>query len=516
MVVVEKEIFINISAGSTRIAITEGEELVELYIELSDQQRMVGNIYKGKVQNVIPGMQAAFIDIGNDVNAFLPFSEIGNPENLGNISISDDDDHEDQPPSKNNSTKNEFDPAKDLKIGDEILIQVIKEPYGGKGPRVTTDISIPGSLLVLVPNSNIIGTSRKISDKYEKRRLRRIVKGFKAQGFGLIVRTIAEGKDQNLIESDFQRSLETWKQMDEHVRVDKAPAIVYQDFSTADQVIRDLFTPEVSKIVVDSKSAYKRLSRYIKEVSPDQLHKLQTHRKKGSIFDQYNVEEQIQKSLRRKVWLKSGAHLVIEQTEAMLVIDVNSGRFIGKKGHEQNSLKINIEAAKEVARQLRLRDIGGLIVIDFIDLHESANKKRVFDELKNALKKDRAKVSLTEFSSFGLLEMTRQRVRLSLLSTVNENCPTCNGLGMIHSKDTILTNIENWLKRFKAKNRDRRLTITMHPDLANYIQESRNKLLKGFMWDNWMLIDMNEDPSLSPDEFKIYSKKRKRDVTSEV
>ncbi len=516
MVTVEKEIFINISAGSTRIAIIESGELVELYVELPDQQRMVGNIYKGKVQNVIPGMQAAFVDIGYKVNAFLPFSEIGNPENMGNISIDDDDDNDLPPRKKGGNQRNGFNPAKDLKINDEILVQVIKEPYGGKGPRVTTDISIPGSLLVMVPNSNIIGTSRKISDKYEKRRLRRIVKQFKPQGFGLIVRTIAEGKDQNLLEADFKRSWEAWKAMDDKVKNQPAPLLVYQDFSTADQVIRDLFTPEISRIVVDSKTAYKRLIRYVKEVSPDQINKLQLHKQKGSIFDQYKIEEQIQKSLRRKVWLKSGAHLVIEQTEAMLVIDVNSGRFIGKKDHEQNSLRINIEAAREVARQLRLRDIGGLIVIDFIDLHDPANRRKVFDEFKIALKKDRARVSLSEFSNFGLLEMTRQRVRLSLLNTVNEECPTCNGLGMIPSKDTVITNIENWLKRFKAKFSDRRLSFIVHPDLAKYIQDNRSKLLKGFMWDNWMIIDLKEDDTLALDEFRVYSKKRKRDVTAEV
>ena len=512
---IEKNIFINIYAGSTRIAITEDEELVELYIELNDQQRMVGNIYKGKVQNVIMGMQAAFIDIGNDINAFLPFSEIGNPENLGNISISEDDEVEEEIPQKKNGHNKTGSPlSKNLKVGDEILVQVIKEPYSGKGPRVTTDISIPGSLLVMVPGSNIIGTSRKISDKYEKRRLRRIVKEFKPPGIGLIIRTISEGKDQSLLEADFNRSWEAWTAIEQTVKSHPAPVIVYQDFSTADQVIRDLFTPEVSSIVVDNKQVFKRIYHYIKEVSPDQVYKLQIHKMKGSIFDQYNIEDQIQKSLRRKVWLKSGAHLVIEQTEAMMVIDVNSGRFIGKKDHEQNSTKINIEAAREVARQLRLRDIGGLIVIDFIDLHESANKKKVFEEFKASLKKDRAKVSLAEFSSFGLLEMTRQRVRLSLLNTVNDPCPMCNGLGMVPSKDTVITNIENWLKRFKAKSKDRRLTITVHPDIAQYLQA--NKLLKGFMWENWMLLDIQEDESLSPDIFQVFSKKRKRDVTSDV
>ncbi|NOZ07626.1 MAG: Rne/Rng family ribonuclease [FCB group bacterium] len=510
-----KEIFINVSAGSTRIAIVEDGKLVELYIELPDQQRMVGNIYKGKIQNVIPGMQAAFVDIGNEINAFLPFSEIGNPENLGNVSLVDDDsDSSAHQPQKLKHT--DFDPGKELKKGDEILVQVIKEPYAGKGPRITTDIAIPGSLLVLVPNSNIIGISRKLSDRYEKRRLRRLVKEIKPDGFGLIVRTIAEGKDRGVIESDFQRVWEKWQELDSTCKKKSAPVLVYQDFATADQVIRDMFTPDIDRILIDSKDVYKRISRFIKDILPDQVSKVQQHKRKGSIFDQHNIEEQIEKSLRRKVWMNSGAHLVIEQTEAMLVIDVNSGRYIGKKDHEHNSLKINLEAAREVARQLRLRDTGGLIVIDFIDLLEAENRRKVYDEFKQSLKKDRAKVSLSEFSTFGLLEMTRERVRLSLLNTVNEECPTCNGLGMIASKETVLTRMENWLKRFRAKANDRRLIITVHSNLAKYINETKNKVIKGFMWENWMLLEIQEDDSLAPDEFRVYSKKRKMDITDEV
>jgi ribonuclease G len=509
-----KEIFINVSAGSTRIAITDSGVLSELFIEQPDHQRMVGNIYKGKVQNVIPGMQAAFVDIGYSINAFLPFSEIGNMENNLAFSI-DDDDEESVQTNKKNSAKKE-NPAVDLKVNDEILIQVIKEPFSGKGPRITTDVSIPGNMMVLVPNANYIGISRKISDKYEKRRLRRIVKNFKPENFGIIVRTIAQGKDQKLLEGDFKRLWDIWEQTNETVVQKNAPVLAYQDFATSDRVIRDLFTSETNRLVIDNKPLFRRVSSYVKETNPTQINKIEYKHKRGSIFDQYKIEDQIDKSLRRKVWLKSGAYLIIEHTEAMVVVDVNSGRFIGKKNHEENSLKINLEAARETARQLRLRDIGGLIVIDFIDLQEPANRKKVYEELKNTLKQDRAKVSLSEFSSFGLLEMTRQRIRLSLLHTVSEECPTCNGLGRISSKDTIITKIENWLKRFRAKAKDRRLVIYLHQNMVDYINETKSKVISGFMWDNWMLIDIQADPQLSLDEFKVYSKKRKKDVTSEV
>ena len=509
----DMEMYINVSAGGTRIALTDTGKLVELHIERADYDRMVGNIYKGKIQNVIPGMQAAFIDIGYESNAFLPFSEIGSPENLVNLSFDDDDDNASK--RKNIVNKN-FNPEKDLSIGNDILVQVIKEPFSGKGPRVTTEVSIPGSLMVLVPNGNYIGISRKIADKYEKRRLRRTVMDFKPENFGLIVRTIAQGKETSLLESDFKRVWDKWQELDHKINKKKSPSLVYKDFTTSDQVVRDLFTPQIKRLVVDDKLLFKRISTYVKDVSPNQVKKLELMKGKDAIFNQNKIEEQIDKSLKRKVWMKSGAHLVIEHTEAMVVIDVNSGRYIGKKDHESNSLKINLEAAREVARQLRLRDIGGLIVIDFIDLQEISNRKKVYNELRTTLMKDKAKVSLAEFSNFGLLEMTRQRIGLNLLHTVSVECPTCNGLGRIESSETTLTRLENWLKRFRVKAKDRRLRITLNPEMVDYIYQTKSKVISGFMWKNWMLIEIQKDSHLPPHKFRVYSKKRREDVTEEV
>ena len=506
-----KEIFINVTAGSTRIAIIENGILNDIFIELPEHQRMVGNIYKGRVQNVIPGMQAAFIDIGHDINAFLPFSEMGNEENMKQFSFSDEADDE-----KVVTKKKKYDPAKDLKKDGEILVQVIKEPFSGKGPRVTTDISLPGSFMVLVPNIDYIGISRKISDKYEKRRLRRIVKEFKPKGFGIIIRTISQGKNTDILKSDFDRLWEQWNKLTTRINKKDAPSLAYDDFATSDQVIRDLFAPDINKIYIDDKPLYKRIYSYVKEVNPEQLGKLELKKGKGYIFDEHNIDEQIEKSLRKKVWLKSGGHLVIEHTEAMVVVDVNSGRFIGKKDHEQNSLKINLEAAREVAHQLRLRDIGGLIVIDFIDLQEEKNRKKVFEELRNCLRKDRAKVSLSEFSNFGLLEMTRQRTRLSLLYTVSDECPECKGLGVVSSYDTTLTNLENWLRRFKSKHRDKRLVVSLNSDVANYITENKSKIIKSMMWSNWTFLTITGDKDISINDFKVFSKKRNEYVTEQV
>ena len=503
-----KEIFINVTAGSTRIAIVENGILNDIYIELPEHQRMVGDIYKGRIQNVIPGMQAAFIDIGHEINAFLPFSEMGNEENLNQFSFSDDSEDE-----KTVKKKQKFNPAEDLKKNDDILVQVIKEPFSGKGPRVTTDISIPGSFMVLVPNIDYIGISRKITDKYEKRRLRRIIKEFKPKGFGIIIRTISQGKNSTLLKSDFDRLWEQWNELTSKINKKQAPSLVYDDFATSDQVIRDLFTPDTNNIYIDDKKLYNRIYKYVKEVNPSQLKKLQLRKSKGYIFEEHNIDEQIKKTLNKKVWLKSGGHLVIEHTEAMVVIDVNSGRFIGKKDHEQNSLKINLEASQEVARQLRLRDIGGLIVIDFIDLQEHKNRKKVFDELRNLLRKDRAKVSLSEFSNFGLLEMTRQRTRLSLLHTVCDECPECNGLGVVASYDTVLTNLENWIRKFKSKNRDKRLIISLNPSVADYINNNKAKIIKGMMWTNWTFLTVEGDHDIKINDFKVFSKKQNKYVT---
>lgn len=509
-----KEIFINVSAGSTRIAIVEDKVLAELHIDIADHKRMVGNIYKGKVQNVIPGMQAAFIDIGSEINSFLPFSEIGNPENLGNLSFDDDDD--DNTSKQKIKTTRKFSPEKDIKINDDILVQVIKEPFAGKGPRVTTDISLPGALLVLVPNQDYIGISRKISDKYEKRRLRRIVRGFKPDNFGVILRTISEGKNEATIKKDFDKAWENWEELNSKNQKNDSPILVFNDLETPNHVIRDLFTEDVNSVLIDSKKMYNKIYSMIKEINPSQIKKIDYHRDKKFIFSKHKIDEQIQKALKAKVWLKSGAHLVIEHTEAMVVIDVNSGRFIGKKAHEQNSLKINLEASREIARQLRLRDIGGLIVIDFIDLEEEKNRKKVYNELKKELMKDRAKVSLAEFSNFGLLEMTRQRIRLDLLHTLYQDCESCLGVGLVPSKDTLLTNIESWLRKFRTKARDKRLIIYLNPELNSFFKETKSSEIRGFMWKNWMLLDFKADPELSKHEFRVFSKKRKKDVTDEV
>lgn len=502
----KKEIYINESMGESRIAIVEDDSLVEVYVEKQDRHRMVGNIYKGIVENVIPGMQAAFVDIGYEVNSFLPFSEIENSAYL-----SDSDEYESRSTSKqkngNSRRKNRTDDkiSVDLKTGQEIYVQVIKEAFAGKGPRVTTEVALPGRLLVLVPGANYIGISKKIWDKYERRRLKKIVSDVRQNGFGVIVRTIAEGKSDELIRKDYQILIDNWEKMEDKSSRSTPPTIVYEDLETASSIIRDLFTPDINKIVIDSKKLYRKLQNYLAEVSPNMTNRLEYYKLKQPLFESMGLEAELDKLLLHKVWLKSGAYLIIEKTEAMVVVDVNSGRFIGKKDHEANSLKINLEATREVARQLRLRDLSGLVVIDFIDMREEDNRRKVYYELRKELRKDRAKVAVSPISEFGLLEMTRQRIRLSLLDSMSEECPTCRGNGRIMSKETLITRIDHWLRRYKTKHRTLRLRLELHPELETYLTKNKKKTLRGLMWQNFVHISIKANAEVSRDEFKFFT-----------
>jgi ribonuclease G len=506
----QKEIFINESMGETRIAIQEDNQLVEVYVEKQDNHRMVGNVYKGKVENVLPGMQAAFVDIGYDLNAFLPFSEIGSDEFI----VEDNDDDSDK---KNKSKSRKYDNIEvDLKKNQEIYVQVIKEPFAGKGPRVTTEVALPGRLLVLVPNANYIGISKKIWDKYERRRLKKIAQKLRQNDLGVIIRTVAEGKSEEHIENDFNQLIENWNQIEYKADRGEAPVLVYEDLETASSVVRDLLTPDVEKIIIDSKRIFKKTQKYLEDVSPSLLDRLELYKLKAPLFESFGIESEIEKLMRPKAWLKSGAYLIIEKTEAMVVVDVNSGRFVGKKLHEENSLKINLEAAREVARQLRLRDLSGLIVIDFIDMKHQDNQKKVYHELRKELRKDRAKVAVAPITEFGLLEMTRQRIRVSLLDSMSDECPSCNGSGRIMSQETLITRLDHWLRRYKGKYRSIRLKLQLHPHNATYLQGEKKHVLRGLMWQNFVHLKIEENIELRQDEFKFFRSKDNKDVTDEM
>ncbi len=499
----QKEIIINSSIGETRIAILEDKKLIELFVEKPERERMVGDIYLGKVVNVVKGMRAAFVDIGQKQDAFLHFSDIG--ESFSTVSAMIDRDEE-------NHVEEEI-PPEQIRVGQEILVQIIKEPISTKGSRLTTQVSIPGRFSVLVLNSTMVGVSKKIYDLRERRRLRKVAKSFCPEGFGMIVRTVAEGRDGIVLKADIDSLIKIWYKIESKLKQAKPPILVYKDMGMTSSVIRDLFTRDVDRLVVDSRKLYREITSYLKDVARNLVNSVEYYNNKSPIFDYYGIEAEIEKSLARKVWLKSGGYIIFDQTEALAAIDVNSGKFIGHKNHEQNSLRINLEAATEIARHLRLRDLGGIIVIDFIDMKDEKNKKRLYDEFKNELKKDRAQANITPMSEFGLIEMTRERVRPSLLFTISETCPTCKGLGRITAKSTILTQIERWLRRFRASFKERSVRLVTHPEINSYLTEGVRSPIRRIMWKQRIIIDLQEDINLDIDEFHFYSKKDNTDIT---
>jgi ribonuclease G len=530
----KKEILINAGENETRIAITEDGHLAELFVETANKEKMVGDIYLGKVAKVMPGIKAAFIDLGLQQDGFLHFSDIGNRFEEYSSLIGDEEEEEEEKavvaesaeaaqegasPGTETQPRRARDngrPARreiNLTKGQEIIVQVIKEPVGKKGVRVTSEVSLPGRFLVLLPFDGKVGISKKITSFKEKRRLRKIAQSILPEGFGVIIRTVAEGQDDEALKKDLEDLIAKWRQIEAQVKTEKAPALLYKDLATTSGVIRDLFSNDVSRVVVDSKKLYKEICAYIKYNSPEMLDKIELHKERRPIFDTYGVEKEIETTLSRKVWLKSGGYIIIEQTEAMVVIDVNSGRYAAKKEQELNSLRTDLEAAREIARQLRLRDIGGIIVCDFIDLEDEKNKRKVYEELKKEFRKDRAKVTVLPMTEFGLVQITRQRIRQSILHSFTEACPACGGTGVVQSRTTTLNQLERWIRRFKAEAKEFRLVLRVNPSLASTLREGRISRLTKLMFRFRVHLKLETDPTIPPGDFHFISVKQGKDIT---
>jgi ribonuclease G len=540
----KKEIIINAAANETRIAITEDGRLAELFVETANKEKMVGDIYLGRVAKVMPGIKAAFIDLGLGQDGFLHFSDIGTRFEEYTAMIGDEEEegegtegtprpegapapvpaqpaegatppqsssgsHRDQSRDRGNH------PRKDIQLakGQEIIVQITKEPVGKKGVRVTSEVSLAGRFLVLLPFDGKIGISKKISSFKEKRRLRKIVQAILPEGFGVIIRTVAEGKDDSSLTTDLKDLIDTWQEVDKTVKSEKAPCLLYKDMSTTSSVIRDLFSNDVTRVVIDSKKLHKEIRAYIKYTSAQLLDKVELHKDRRPIFDVYGIEKEIETTLSRKVWLKSGGYLIIDQTEAMVVIDVNSGRYAAKKEQEQNSLRTDMEAAREVCRQLRLRDMGGIIVCDFIDLDDERNKRKVYEELKKEFRRDRAKVTVLPMTEFGLVQITRQRIRQAIVHSFSEQCPACGGTGLVQSKTTSLNQIERWIKRFKAESGERRVTLKANSGVADALRVGTFSRIRKIMWKNWVWITIEVDTAVPFGEFRFVSPKQGKDIT---
>ncbi len=407
---VERRMLVTEGAERTQIGVVEGRTLVEHYVTRKAGRSLVGNIYLGRVQNVLPGMEAAFVDIGRGRNAVLY---------AGEVNYSEEDLDGEAPRIE-----------KALKPGQSILVQVTKDPIGAKGARLTTQVSLAGRYLVLQPEDSTFGISRRLPEA-ERVRLREILKEVRPKGLGLIVRTAAEGAGAEDLRADLARLQARWEAIERKARKASAPAVIYQEPELVVRVIRDIFSPDFVELVVDAPGLYERVKAYLDEVAPDLLPKMRAHDGRLPLFEQYRVVEQIHKALERKVWLPSGGSLVIDQTEAMTVVDVNTGKYVGKSNLEETVVATNLEAAEEIVRQLRLRDIGGIIIIDFIDMLFEKNQEAVVDRLRVALAKDKTKSQVMEVSSLGLVQMTRKRVSGGLLDSFSETCPACEGRGVV-------------------------------------------------------------------------------------
>jgi ribonuclease E len=396
-----------------QIAVLEGRDLVQHYVTRVGAQSMVGNVYLGRVQNVLPGMEAAFIDIGRGRNGVLYAGEVNfSPEDL---------DRGSRVPRIEQV----------LKTGQAVVVQVTKDPMGGKGARLTAQISMPGRYLVMVPNADVSGISRRLPDN-ERRRLKTIMKKIKPPAHGIIVRTAAEGASEEALNSDLNRLIEEWDTIQKLTKKAKAPSVLYEEPELTVRVVRDLFNDEeFRELVTDSHRVYDQVMEYVNAIAPDLAGKVRLHEGKLPVFEEHHIEEQIHKALDRKVWLPSGGYLIIERTEAMTIVDVNTGKSVGKTNLEETVVNTNLEAARETARQLRLRDIGGIIVIDFIDMLLEQNKRKVEDTMKEALAQDKTRSQVFEIGPLGLMQVTRKRVSGGLVESFSETCPTCEGRGII-------------------------------------------------------------------------------------
>jgi len=523
----KKEILINSTSKEVRIAITEDGKLVELFFEGPDLSRNVGDLYWGKVAKVMHGIRAAFINIGFPQDAFLHFSDIDSSVDdfsalLGDdsdIDEDDDDEEEEKPQQRAQSSvrtnTQRGRPPVTIERGQDIIVQIIKEPVANKGVRVTSKVSLPGRYLVLLPFSKRIGVSKKIFQFREKKRLKAIVRQLLPEGFGLIIRTVASGQEENLIRDDLKKLIDTWNDIQNSVKKIKPPSILYKDVSTTNSVVRDLFRDDISKVIVDSKKIYKEIKGYVDTTSPEFSDKVDIYNGSAPLFDVYNIEKQIEESLQKKVWLKNSGYVVIETTEAMTVVDVNSGKYAKSKDQEQNSLKINSDAAREVARQLRLRDIGGIIVIDFIDLYEEQNKRRLHEELRREFRKDRAKITVLPMTDFGLVQITRQRIRQNIFHRVSDQCPMCDGSGRVQSKMAFITEIERWLQRYAGGGGSKFVILCVNPLIRHYLTSGFINRILRLCLKYMIFIKLEIDEELPLSEFRFLTIKNKTDITEE-
>lgn len=493
---VKKEIIIatNHYQGELRVAILENSQLVEFYLEHEIRKTLVGRIYKGKVENVIPGLRGAFVNLGLKKNGFLPLADIPELEIFDESKLEIDHD---------SKQKRDVKPLA-INPGQEILCQVTKEPIGEKGARVTSYLSIPGRYMVYFPSASRVGVSRRIHERKTRIKLRDIAKRIKKPDVGLIIRTSAAQVSEQEIRAEYYELERKFQELEIKAKQEKAPVLVYDETDILIKIVRDMFTHEVDQLVVDDDEKYHRVIDYLAKIAPQLLERVRFYRGDAPIFEHYKVEQELDKLLEHKLWLKSGGFITIDHTEALVAIDINSGKFSSEQDPETLIFQTNLTAAAEIARQIRLRDLSGLIIIDFIDMAEQKKMDIVVRELRMCLENDRAKADFAKVSRFGILEMTRERTRPGLLYTLTEECPTCNGLGRVMSRNEISMKIEHAIQQKSQQLKGRKVKLVVSPIMYEYITVNRVEQFVELTKKYQMALELKYDSQISLYEHKIF------------
>jgi ribonuclease G len=474
-----KRIVVNAGILETRVAVQEANLLTELYLERHGRRSIVGSVYKGVVTNVLPGMQAAFVDIGLHKDAFLYAGDYtanltAGPGELASELLAgaeEDADVGDVDLEEREPRREPRAPIEDmLRKGQEVLVQVSKESLGTKGARVTSFISLPGRYLVYMPQAHHIGVSRRIRDERERDRLRAVLRGLNPPPGGFIVRTNGEGKGESEFAADVEFLGRLWSQVRSRHERATPPALLHEEGDLTFRVVRDLLSPEVDEFLVDNRDVHDKCLAYAETLVPALAGRIKRYDGRQPVFDALGIEKDIEKALRRRVWLKSGGYIVIDHTEALVSIDVNTGKYVGKRDFEQTVLKINLEAVGEIVRQIRLRDLGGIIIIDFIDMEVAEHREQVYRAIKKALGEDKARTNVLEISELGLVEMTRKRVRQDLRALLTVQCPTCRGAGVAKSDVTVASEVFRAVQSKAADGAAREIIARVHPEIAAFFE----------------------------------------------
>ena len=503
-----KELIINVSPQEKRIALMVDHKLTELTIERDDNPSVVGNIYRGRVDAVVPGMQAAFIDYGDEKNGFLYVSDIAGTEGTGDIDLING-----VPRARTRAKRARQQPIETmLKTNQYIMVQVVKDRLGTKGARLTNFITMPGRYVVLMPTVNTLGVSRKIESAKERDRLKRILQQTRPKGVGLVTRTAGEGQSKVDFQSDVKFLGRAWDRIKKNFDTMKGPGLLREDLSPVLRIIRDRFNESIDKVVVDDNKTYKEIVTFLENLAPALVNRVKLYKPKRPIFDKFKVEKEITRALQRKVMLKSGGHICIDQTEALIAIDVNTGKFTGKKQLEDTVFITNMESAEEIARQVRLRDLGGIIVIDFIDMERYRNREKLLRHLSEALLDDPAKTTVSEVNELGMIEMTRKRVKHNLVKALSQPCPYCSGSGLVRSVTTMTFDTLRRLEAHFCDSKEKHVVLQVHPDVAKRLRNENQHIFDAVVKKFDRDIDIESMPEFHIHDVKVLRAKSRREI----